>query len=838
MRVFLQDWRYALRIFGRDPGSVTLTLVLALGIGATTAMFTVLYGVILQPLPFKNPHRLVVIGAPAPPTGDSLAWWGQSHDLVNLCSYRSGGLNLTGANLSLRVPAAIVSTDFFAVFGVRPRLGRPFVADDETRSDHRIAIISDRLWAQNLGRDPGVIEKSITLNGVVYSIVGVMDPDFVYPGHTDIWVPRTPKGTTLDLGGDNQADLPSPLSNTMIGRLRTDVSLTEAHANLRALFERLQETYAQSQVHFGSGVQMTLLQDALVGTSRPSLWLLFAGVGCLLLIACTNAVNLMLASAATRQKEIAVRLCLGANPLRVMRQFVTEAVFLSLVSGTAGVFLAYWGVEIIRALGPSDMPRLMEIRFDAVIFAFALCLSVLVGVVVGAAPGLQAFSTNLVNALKKEGSRTSGGFRRRMRNIAVTAEIALALVLVVGAGLAIKSFFRVTNVAPGFEPKKVVTMSITLPAAKYGQPQRTPDIQQKHEQIAAGRRSENGILAKTLPSEVTNKRTYLAADFHQRLLASIESLPGIVAASCITQLPLNGASARKLWVGIPGTQGGLALFFSVSANYFRAMGIPVLNGRSFTKDDIENAPKVVLINETLARLFWGETNPIGQSLQVADESVAREIVGVVGDVKYTGLSRGTEPQFYLPYPQPLAGRQLPLDMILVVRASDDAKTLVSTLREQVASIDEYLPVFRERTMEEVLSESTSVYRFRGVLLGSLALLALGLAVAGVYAVVAHSVASRKREIGIRMSLGAQPQDILLMILREGVLLAFTGVIIGTAAALALNRFISSLLYGISPTDIVTLTWSAFTLIAAALIACLIPALRSSRIEPATVLRYE
>lgn len=841
MKAFFRDLQYALRALGRNRGfTVTLTLVLALGIGTTTATFAVLYGVILRPLPFGEPSRLVVVGAPAPPTGDSLTWWSQSQALESLCSYRSGGVNFTEANSPTRVPAAIVSANFFSVFEVVPQLGRSFVIDDEIGSGGRVAIISDRLWARHFGREPEAVARTITLNGMVHTIIGVMAPDFEYPGHTDVWLPRTKNETSVDLGRDTQTDFPSSLSNTMVGRLRTNVDLIKARLILQTLFERLQEAYAQSHINFGSGVQIISLQEALVGNFRPALLLLFAGVGFLLLIACTNAVNLMLARTATRKKEIAIRLCLGASSLSVVRQLVIEAVILSLAAGTIGVLLAYWGVEIIRILGPSDMPRLAGTHVDAHILEFTLCTSILVGIAIGIASGLSALSTSPVESLKKGPSKSSGGFRQRTRNIIVMVEIASAFLLVAGAGLAIKSFFRLTDVSAGFDERNVVTMAITLPSAKYAKRPQPEDIQQKGPLTGSERRSRDVMIhdRSTFASSVINGGKYRAYEFQQRLLPSIESLPGVIAASTITQLPLSSTSARKLWIDVPGTQGVLALFFIASGNYFGAMGIPLVSGRSFTVNDTENSPRVVLINQTLARLFWSERNPIGQSLVVAGESDAREIVGVVGDVKCTRLSKETEPQFYLPYFQPIAGRQPPLEMVLVIRTSTDGQPLISTLREQVALIDESLPVFHERTMEEVRSESTSAYRFRGILLGSFAVIALILAVVGVYAVVAYSVASRTREIGMRMSLGATPRNVLVMILREGAVVTLAGISVGTAAAFVLNRLMSNLLYGVSPTDPLILMWSALTLTGGALLACLLPALRASSLEPSVALRYE
>ncbi|MEO0250005.1 MAG: ABC transporter permease, partial [candidate division WOR-3 bacterium] len=478
MQPVFQDLRYGFRTFARNRRfSLTLMLVLALGIGGTTAMFTLLYGVVLQPLPFKDADRLVRVVAVPTPEGDSLVWWSQSQAFASLCEYRSGGINLTEGDWPTRVSAAVVSANFFSVFEVSPQLGRPFIAEDERPGHNRIAILSDHLWTQNFGRDPNISGRSITLNSIAHTIIGVMPAGFGYPGRTAVWVPRAVGGASLELGEDDQADLPLGLRNAMVGRLGAGVTLARAQSDLQVLFARLKETYAKSGVNYGDAVTRVVpLQQELVGAFRSALLALFAGVGFLLLIACANAANLLLVRGAARQKEIAIRLSLGASSSRIVRQVLSEAVLLTTISGSLGTLLAYGVVETIRKLGPRDIPRLAEIRLDPIALSFALGMSLLVGVAVGLAPALQTLRLKLTEALKEQGATSIGGGFRRIRQATVIAQVALSLVLLMGAGLTLQSFFRLTNVTPGFDATGVMTMDISLPAVKYGEPLQPADV--------------------------------------------------------------------------------------------------------------------------------------------------------------------------------------------------------------------------------------------------------------------------------------------------------------------------------------------------------------------------
>lgn len=828
MKSVLQDLNYGLKTFRRRPGfCLTLVFTLALGIGGATTMFSLLYGVVLQPLQAREPNRLVaLIGAPAPPTGDAVTWWSQGQTFEGLCEYRAGGINLTEGAFPMRALSATVTASFFSVLGVTPQLGRTFAFDDEQPGRNRVVIVSERLWTQNFARVPNIIGREITLEGVPHTIVGVMPDGFSFPGRTDIWTPRARGGASLFPGEDDQADLPSALRDRMIGRLRTDVNLQQAQAQLAILFDRYKEIAARSGIRAGSVVRIIPLQEALVGRVSQAFWALFAGVGFLLLIACANSANLLIAHGVTREKEIAVRLCLGASPRRVVRQLLTEALLFAMVSGLLGVLLAYCGVGLIRALGPSDVPRLAAVRIDPVVLGFALGISFVVGIVVSLLPALQIWSTKFAEAFKEGGGRSAGGFRRRARHAIVVAEVALALTLVVGAGLTIRSFFQLMSVPPGFDPQRVVTMNLALPRAKY---------------VA----TPTPVAVTPTPDKVKQRAPTIAPnnssrtlEFYRRLLDEVKLLPGVVATGSVTTLPLASSMAPNLALKFPGPKYQLALRYDVAGDYFGALGISLVRGRAFTENDTETAPKVVIVNETLARLQWGDQNPVGQTLVIEGESGIREVVGVVGDTKQQDLTLAAKSQFYLPYQQPYRGMQPALNLTLVVRAKADPKLLINSVHGMVASIDKDLPVFRVRTMEGVITDSTAAYRFRGFLFGLFAFLALLLSVVGVYGVAAYSVTTRTREIGIRLSLGAEPRGILLMVLREGLVLASIGVGLGVIASFWLSRLVTSLLYGVNAADPGIFITAALILVVGTLLSSIFPALTASKVDPAKALRRE
>jgi ABC-type antimicrobial peptide transport system permease subunit len=740
---------------------------------------------------------------------------------------------LTEGDSPTRISAASISASFFSVFDLHPQLGRPLVVDDGKPGNSEVAIMSDRLWTQNFFRNPGVIGQTITLNSVKHTIVGVMQPGLEFPGRTDIWIPQSTGTAAVELGRDFQSDLPLSIGTVMVGRLRPDTSPAQAEAELELLFAAMKETYAKTGTQFGDRVEINSLHERLVENYRPALLSLFAGTGLLLLVACANAVSLLLVRAARRRKEIAIRLCLGAGPLQIVRQLLTESLVLAMASGIAGVIFAIGGINAIRVIGSKYVLGPADIHIDGVVLVFALCTSLFVGVIVGIAPALQA-SSSFREVLNEAGVRSMIGFRPSLRRGIIIGEVAFALVLVVGAGLSIRGFFRLTNVDPGLDPTDVMTVSVALPVKKYGRQPLTLSQQPTNNNTNTKRASAELATANVPPP--SSQYHYPAFEFHRRLLDETRRLQGVVAVGGVTQLPLSNKSGRSLYIEALGSQGGLAQFYSITGDYFRALSVPILRGRAFSELDSENSQKVVIINEKAARQFLGEKNPIGESIVVGDEGVPREIVGVVGDVRQRGLSKKTEPQFYLPYLQSTFDGQPSLDVALVIRTSGDPFATVGHLRSLLKMIDKDLPIFQIRTMEGVIADSASDYRFRGLLSGIFALFALLLVVTGAYGVVSYTVESRTHEIGIRMCLGARPRDVLLGVLKEGAVLSIVGVSIGIVASYGLNRFIGSLLFGINADDPSTLITSALAIIVAVLLASLIPAFRASRANPAIVLK--
>lgn len=829
MQTVLFNLRSSIRGFLKSPiFTITLLLLIALGIGATTTIFTIVNSVILNPLPVKEPERLVTFFAPAPPGNDRLGWWGENEIFSSLCEYRAGGINLTDGEFPVRVSAAAVSPSFFSVFELTPQLGRSFAVDESSASHQRLAIISNRLWANVYGREQGIIGHDIQLSGIPHLIVGVMPDGFAYPGHTDIWLPLVRGASAVELGNDEQFDLAPSLRNTMVGRLRQDVSFEQCRAQLALQFERLKEISMRAGVNAGSGFQVLPLQDALVKDFRLAWWVLFGSVVFLLLIACSNVTNLLLVRAFARRREVALRLCLGASPGRVFRELLTESVLLSLVGGLFGVALAFWGVDLIRASAPLNIPQLSEAKINGYVLCCALAVSLIVGVVVGTAPALQALSIDLVKGLKDGGIRSSNALHKFTRNSIVVFQIALSLVLVIGAGLMARSFFGLTSLAPGFDSQNVLTMTISLPRSEYFEPENQkpsqPDLKNQN------------TTHKQMPKNADKR--YRAATFHLDLIGKVNQLPGVVAAGGVSQLPLNSTSAISMWLDSPGTNGSQATFYTVTGDYFEALGISLMNGRYFTEQDGETSPKVMIINQSLAQFLWEGESPLGRTVTIGGEKEPREVIGVVKDVKQKGLIKDTEPQFYIPYLQALGGKQPPLDMTIVVKSTADSQTLVGPFRSQVASLNKDLPIFRVRTMSDVLSESIADFRFRSVVLSLFALLAISLAGTGVYGVIAYSVSTRNQEIGIRMSLGATPSTIIRMILKEGAILAVSGAVIGVAASFATNRFIASLLYGVKPSDPWTLFYAVAILLTAAFVACALPAWIAGKVEPVQALRQE
>ncbi len=817
MTALVQDLRFALRMLAKRPGyTAALLLVLALGIGGTTAMFTIVDGVLLQPLPFKDPGRIVEIGgAERVEQGDSLVWWGQGKAFSALAEYQSGGVNFSDRGRSERVFATTVSASFFPLLGIGPETGRTFSPEDETSRQSDVVVLSHRFWTRVYGAQQDALGHTVVLNGQIYAIVGIMPPGFGFPGHTDLWIPR--RGTdinamyALDLGSDKQPDLPPSLLWGLLARLHDGVSVEQARVELRSLLQLESRTFHPERhvKEFFIGAQY--LQNLLVGESRTSLLALLGAVGFLLLIACVNVANMILVRTAARQKEVALRLCLGASRGRILRQMLTESTLVACLGGAAGVFVAYASLRAAQLFGPKDVPRLADIHLDLRALGFAVGLSVVTGVLVGLAPALQTMTQDLTRALKEETSRSTAGLKKHLRAALVVTEVALTLVLLGGAGLMIRSLSNLLRTPPGFETQNILSAELVLPQAKYA----------------------------PKPTKGQEADTSHIATFYHRLAEEIGQLPGVIAAGEVNTLPMGGKSGGGYYIEA-GKLHSVLQVFEISGDYFRAMGIPILEGRGFSERDLRAHENVIVINKALAKAAWPGEDPLGKIIKVSHPGPRwppKEVIGVVNDVKAHGLGETSkrqgetaERQYYLPSQE--------LDMTLVVRTAGDPRSLVEDVRESVRRIDAGVPLFNVRTMKEVIADSTSAPRFRGIVVSVFAALALVLAGFGLYSVVGYSVACRTHELGVRMALGAQPRDILLMVTREGMWLALAGIALGALASFWLNKLIAGLLYGVKPNDPASLAAAAALLGAATITASLLPAMRASRTDPACALRHE
>jgi putative ABC transport system permease protein len=809
MQSLLQDLRYALRMLAKRPSyAAALILMLALGIGATSVIFSIVNGVLLEPLPYKNPAQIVVIsGAERVTSEDSLVWWGQGKAFSVLAEYRSGGVNLSDGTRSQRVFATTASASLFPLFGLSAQLGRTFSVEDEAPQGNQVVILSHRLWSGAFASDSNVIGRAIVLNAKIYTIIGVMPSGFSYPGHTDLWIPRNADDiTSLDLGSDKQPDLPGLLQWSMLGRLNDGVTVAQAQIELKSLLQLESQTFHPERHGATMSIRVIPLREVLVGEVRTGLLALLGAVVFLLLIACLNVANLMLVRVAARQKEVAVRLCMGASRVRILRQMFTESTMVALLGGSVGILFSFWGVKVVQLLGPKNIPRLGDVRLDSRVLAFTLGVSILAGTLVGLAPAFQALGRDLTRTLKEESLRSTGTLRHRLRGALVVTEVALSLVLLMGSGLMFRSLGNLLRTSPGFETQNVLSMEIALPEATY---------------------LPNAFAHSGLRSPESR-----VPIFFQRLFDEVASLPGVLAVGGVNTLPLSSKTGAGLYVEADRFSGS-ALEFDVSGEFFRAMRIPVIRGRAYTEDDLRSHANVIIVNQAMALAAWPREDPYGKTVKLygpGPQTTSREVIGVVQNVKFAGLGETPKPEYYLPAEG--------LNTTLVVRANSDPRTLVESIRNRVRNLDANVPLFNVRTMSEVVSDSTSAPRFRGVVVAMFAALSFVLAMFGLYSVLAYSVTCRTHEIGVRISLGAKPRDILMMVAGEGTRLASAGVVIGAVLSFWLNKLIRGLLYGISPTDTTTLVATAATLAAGTLVASLLPALRASRSNPASALRWE
>ncbi len=807
LETWLQDLRYGLRLMRRNPGfTLIAVLTLALGIGANTAIFSVVNGVLLKPLPYEEPARLVRIfedsrDYPKSPMSPAnfLDYRKQNAMLESFAGYTRYDLQLAQEDGAERLKGMRISSGFFRTLGVRPLLGREFTGDEELQAVSLVVILSHNLWQRRFQGDPNIIGKTIKLSGRSGTIVGVMPAGLQHVGggyrplphgeSVDIWWP-------LSLGPSSRRD--THFVNT-IGRLKAGVTREQAEAEFNALAARLAEAYPETNRDWRIVAQE--LHEEIVEGSQRALLLLLLAVFFVLLIACVNVANLMLARASMREREIAVRAALGAGHGRIMRQLLVESLTLAALGGIGGVGLAKLAVQALVKLRPEQLPRLEMIDLDGRVLFFTLFLSLLTGVLFGMAPALQSLKLNLNDLLKEGGRAVSSGRRQgRMRATLVIAEIALALVLLVGAGLLLRSFLKLQDVNPGFNPQGVLTMSIPV--------YKGPD-----QQIA----------------------------FYDQLTARVSALPGVSAAGLTSDLPWSGYQNQAIFMiegkTFPRDQRPHASYHFISADYMRALGVPLLEGRWFDARDTRQASPVILINQSMARKYWPGEGVIGRRITFSDDQQQDKdwttIVGVIGDIKDHPAEAEAEPAFYWPITQ-----QPYPELLLAIRTQSDPLSLVETVRREVRALDRELPIADVKTLETVTAAAIAGRRSALLLVGLFALTALTLAAIGIYGVMTYLVSQRTQEVGIRLALGAQGSDILGLIIRQGMKLAFVGVLIGLIASLLLTQLIKSVLFGVSVGDPLTFGLIIFLLTAVALLVCYIPAWRATKVEPMTVLRCE
>ncbi len=808
MNTVVQDIRYALRLLAKSPAFTAVAILsLALGIGANTAVFSVVNAALLRALPFHEPARIVLAWGEVPSQGRTRSQLSatdvadlrtRNHVFDEIATYSSFQPVLTGAGEPERIPGAQVGDGFFEVMGAQPLLGRVFTAEEQVEGKDFVAVLSYGLWQRRFAGHPNVIGQTITFSGRPYTVIGVMPADF----HS------LPVGL-LDAPAQFYRPVAEPPDDTQrssrhlraIARLKPGVTLEEAQAEMDVIAQQLEKEYPATNT--GGRVRLVPLREDLVGKARPALLMLLGAVGFLLLIACANVGNLLLARSIARHREVAIRAALGAGRGRLIQQFLTESVLLSVAGGAVGLLAAVWGTTAIEAVASRILPMLGPIEIDLRVLAFTGAISLLTGIVFGSAPALRATRTNL-NETLNDGGRSAGAAATRspLRSSLVVTEVALAVVLLIGASLLIKSVQRLHEVDPGFNPARLVSMNVWLPRAKY------PD-------------------------------NAAALRFFDRMIERLGALPGAEAAALTSVLPVSGNfDTRTIQVeGQPILPGEMPEVdnYMVTPGYLGAMSIQLLRGRDLTVQDNADAPMAVLVSEEMARKLWPNEDPIGKRLRFhnpdpVEERPWRTVVGTVGDVKQYGLDRPETMALYVPL------AQMPNSaMTLVVRTRAEPAAMIAAIRQQILALDPEQAVFKVATMEELISDSTALRRFSMMLLGLFAALALLLAAIGIYGVLAQLVAQRTHEIGIRMALGAQARDILKLVVGHGMALTIAGIVVGLAGAFGLTRLMANLLFAVEPTDPTAFLTIAFLLGLVALLACYLPARRAARLDPKTAL---
>ncbi|MBS1807007.1 MAG: ABC transporter permease [Acidobacteria bacterium] len=810
--MFWQDLRYGLRLLLKRPGfTVVAVIALALGIGANTAIFSVVNSILLRPLAYPSPEQLVLINHDYPKIKlkASVSAPGYKHYRDNAKSFASiaaltgGNFNLTDSGEPERVNGGVISQNFFSTLGATAAQGRLFTPEEDRPGRNKVVVLNYAFWQRRYAGNPGILNQSITMNGESYTVVGIMPASFEFGREfgrpMDLWTPIAFTPEQLNFNRLTNEYL------TVIGRLNPGTTITQAQAELDTIATNLRTQYMQGADRTNWGLTTQAFSEMVVGDMRQPLLVLLAAVGLVLLIACANVANLLLARAADRQKEITIRSALGANRWRVIRQLLTESIVLSLVGGMLGLALAAIGVRVLVKLNEAQIPRANEIGLDWRVLTFTLGVSLLTGILFGLVPALQISKTNLAETLKEGGRSGSNIARGWVRGTLVVMEMALALMLLIGAGLLIRSFWQLQKVNPGFDPQNLLTMNISLPQNKYKEaPQR--------------------------------------AQFYQQALQQIRALPGVEAAGAVSILPMSGNNSSGSF-SIEGRQVPQNQSmphgdrWAATTNYFSTMKIPLIRGRYFEERDTAEVTGVAIIDETMARKYWPDEDPLGKRIAFERDDQGnpkwREIVGIVGHAKHRNLEGDSRVQYYLPHAQMPQG-----SMFLTIRVKGEPTTVTGAVRGVIHSLDKDLPIFRVTVMEQLVADSMAQRRFAMTLLVIFAGVALVLAAVGLYGVMSYTVTQRSHEIGIRMALGAQRSDVVKMVVRQGMMLASIGVLGGLAFAFALTRLMANLLFGVKASDPITFAVIAASLALIALIACFIPARRATKVDPMIALRYE
>ncbi len=801
MDSIIKDIRYGIRSLLKRPGFTVIALIaLALGIGANTAIFSLVNAVLLQPLPYPEPDRLVWVWGNIRTGGnrasvaplDYLDYRSQNQTFEHLAATMQLSLNLTGSGEPERLTALGVTGNFFDVFGVRPALGRTFSLENEKGGQDQVTVLSHAFWQKRFAGNSSILNKTIVLDGKAVEVIGVMPRDVAFPQAADLWVP---------LNFDISPQMKQRRAHFMrpMGRLKEGVTLTQAQADTDLIAAQLEEQFPETNKNWN--LRLVPLREQLVGGTQTTLFILFGAVGFVLLIACANVANLLMVRAAARQKEIALRTALGASRLRIARQMITESLLLAITGGALGAVLATWGVEMLVSLSEDSLPRTANVRIDLVVLAFTFLISLATGLLFGVAPALRTARVNLIDSLK-DGLRGAGESvsRNRTRSLLVVFESAIAVMLLIGAGLLVRSLIALQNVDPGFDANNVLTMRISLPMQKYDTPEK-------------------------------------AANFFGQLETRVASLPGVESAAYISELPLSN-QLNDMPFTVEGrppvasiSEGFGADFRMVTQNYFSTLRIPLLRGRNFTEQDVRKSDRLLLVSQQLVDQIFPNEEPLGKRLVMAMSGEPYEIIGIVGDIRHQSLGAPAVPTMYMPSLE-RGGTNL------AIRTKGDPLSVVAGVRKEVQALDPDQPIAAVKTMNEWVATSTAAPRYRTTLLALFAALAMILAATGIYGVMSYSVAQRTHEIGVRMAMGARQFDVLKMVVRQGMILALVGVVLGLGGAYALTRVMSTLLFGVTAKDPVTFGAVAALLIAVAFIACFVPARRATKVDPLVALRYE